>query len=313
MSLYFSHPSSHEHETGSHPERVERMVAIETALEARDWLGWERALSPTLDLDVLELVHPRPYVGSIRAAAQMAASRRGAGMLDADTIVSPGSFDAALHAVSGAVEMVRRLVIEREHRIGFSVHRPPGHHNPGDRAMGFCLFNNIAVAARYALDVLGCERVAIVDWDVHHGNGTQDIFWESDQVLFCSIHQMPLYPGSGSALEIGAGAGEGFTVNLPVPPGSGDEVFVGLVRGAITERVRSFGPQLLLVSAGFDAHLDDPLASCEVTEAGFVDMASAVLALAEEFQVPLGLVLEGGYDVDALARSVVAVMETLGG
>jgi acetoin utilization deacetylase AcuC-like enzyme len=311
VGLFLSHPSSLEHDTGAHPERAARIVAIEFALAARDWLGWERALSPAVDTDLLELVHPPGHVAAMRAAAARAAETGRAVALDADTVVSPGSYAAARHAAGGAVELVRRLVVERTHRVGFSAHRPPGHHAPSGHAMGFCLFNNVAVAARYAVDVLGCERVAIVDWDVHHGNGTQDIFWTSDQVLFCSIHQMPLYPGSGAAAEIGAGAGAGLTVNLPVRPGAGDAEFVGLVQGEVSDRVRAFTPDLILVSAGYDAHADDPLAQCRVTEAGFAAMAAAVQALADEFQVPLGLVLEGGYDVDALARSVVATLETL--
>ena len=287
-------------------------MAIERRLKSADWLGWDRVESPAVDLDVLGLVHPPEHVAAIQAAASRAVAAEAAVMLDADTLVSAGSYAAAVHAVGGAVEMVRRLVVEDEHRVGFSLHRPPGHHAPAERAMGFCLFNATAVATRYAIDVLGLDRVAIIDWDVHHGNGTQDIFWESDQVLFCSIHQMPLYPGSGYAAEIGAGVGEGYTLNLPVPPGSGNDVFVGLLQREITERVRAFTPSLVLVSAGFDAHAEDPLAHCRVTEAGFAAMAVAAWDLADEFQVPLGLVLEGGYDPDALARSVAAVMEALG-
>ena len=312
MGLFLSHPSSLEHDTGEHPERAARLMAIDVALAARDWLGWERGVSPAVDRDVLDLVHPASYVQGIEAAAERAQLAGAPVMLDADTIVSAGSFDAARHGAGGAVELVRRLVLERDHRVGFSAHRPPGHHAPASRAMGFCLFNNIAVAARYAVAVLGLERVAIVDFDVHHGNGTQDTFWESPEVLFCSIHQMPLYPGSGRSSEVGAGAGEGFTLNLPVPPGAGDREFLGLVNGEVTDRVRAFAPQLLLVSAGFDAHTDDPLAACEMTDAGYGEIGSALLALADEFQIPLGLVLEGGYALDALARSVVAIMEAVG-
>jgi acetoin utilization deacetylase AcuC-like enzyme len=169
------------------------------------------------------------------------------------------------------------------------------------------------VAARYAVEVLGLGRVAIVDWDVHHGNGTQDIFWDSEQVLFTSIHEMPLYPGSGAADEIGAGPGVGLTLNLPVPAGAGDDAFLEHLDARIIPRVRQFTPDLVLVSAGFDAHVDDPLARCRVTESGFAALARGVQAIADEFQVPLGLVLEGGYDPDALARSVAATMEALGG
>ena len=311
MPFVLSHPLSLEHDTGPHPERAQRLVAVAELLGARDWLGWEQARSPAVATEVLELVHPAEHVAAIAAAADRAAAQGSAVMLDADTIVSAQSFAAARRGVGGAVEMVRRLVGEPEHRVGFSLHRPPGHHAPADRAMGFCLFNSIAVAARYAIAELGLSRVAIVDWDVHHGNGTQDIFWTSDEVLFCSLHQMPLYPGSGHASESGAGAGAGYTLNLPVPPGAGDDAFLSRIGGPVSDRVRDFAPELVLVSAGFDAHVEDPLASCRVTEAGFAAMAEAVRGLAEEFTAPLGLVLEGGYDVDALARSVLATMQAL--
>ena len=312
MGVYLSHPASLGHDTGAHPEQAARLRSVESMLAAADWLGWERVQSPPASSAMIERVHPAAHVEAMAAAARRAASTGSAVLLDADTVVSPGSFDAALHAAGGAVEMVRRLLAGDE-RVGFSAHRPPGHHAPAAHAMGFCLFNNVAVAARHALDELGRERVAIIDWDVHHGNGTPDIFWDSDAVLFCSVHQMPLYPGSGHASEIGAGAGEGYTVNLPVPPGAGDDVFNELVRDEISDRVRAFAPDLLLVSAGFDAHREDPLAECEVSEAGFAEMAHTVGALAEGLGIPLGLVLEGGYAIDALARSVLATMEALSG
>ncbi len=311
MSLLFSHPASLEHDTGGHPENASRLRAITAHLEPVNWLGWERVASPAADPDVLALVHPPAYIAAIRDAAAVASAERPV-RLDPDTVVSPGSYLAAVHAAGGAVEMVRRLGVERDHRVGFAIHRPPGHHAPADRAMGFCLFNHVAVAARYALDGLGLERVAIIDWDVHHGNGTQDIFWESGAVLFASIHQMPLYPGSGAADEIGAGPGTGLTLNLPVPPGAGDDAFISRLEHEIIPRVRQFTPDLVLVSAGFDAHVEDPLANCRVTEQGFAEMARGVQGIADEFQVPLGLVLEGGYDPDALAASVATTMAALG-
>ncbi len=285
-------------------------MAVERLLVSADWFGWDRVESPAAELDVLGLVHPPEHIAAIQDAAARAAAD-GPVRLDADTIVSAGSYAAAVFAAGGAVEMVRRLVVERDHRVGFSLHRPPGHHAPASAAMGFCLFNNIAVAARYGVDVLGLGRVAIVDWDVHHGNGTQAIFWESDQVLFSSIHEMPLYPGSGYASDIGDGRGTGLTLNLPVPAGSGDDAFLIRLERRIIPRIRQFTPDLILVSAGFDAHADDPLAHCRMTEPGFAEMARLVQGIADEFQVPLGLVLEGGYDPSALARSVAAVMEAL--
>jgi acetoin utilization deacetylase AcuC-like enzyme len=177
--------------------------------------------------------------------------------------------------------------------------------------MGFCLFNNVAVGAQHAIEVGGLERVLILDWDVHHGNGTNDIFHASDQVLFVSIHQHPLYPGTGPARDAGSGAGEGFTVNLPVPPGSGDAVYLSLVEHVVAPLAREFAPQLLLVSAGYDAHTEDPLAECDVTEAGFAAMTHAVRRIAEEVDARLGFVLEGGYALGPLARSVAATMSSL--
>jgi acetoin utilization deacetylase AcuC-like enzyme len=203
------------------------------------------------------------------------------------------------------------LLLDGSAPSGFSSHRPPGHHAEPAQAMGFCLFNNVAVAARHAVSARGLERVLILDWDVHHGNGTNDIFWESDEVLFVSIHQLPLYPGSGSASEAGQGRGHGYTVNLPVPPRSGDEAFVSLVRDVALPIARSYAPQLVLVSAGYDAHAEDPLADCTVSDTGFVAMTELVRDLAAELAAPVGCVLEGGYDVDALARCVALTMETL--
>jgi acetoin utilization deacetylase AcuC-like enzyme len=213
--VWLEHPSSIRHDTGAHPERAARMVAIDRELSARDWLGFERVTSPAINRALLETVHPEAYVASIERLCAA-----GGGNLDLDTVVSPDSFEAALHAAGGAVRMVD-LLLDGAAPYTFSAHRPPGHHATQSCAMGFCLFNNVAVAARYALDARGLERVMILDWDVHHGNGTNDIFHDSDQVLFVSIHQHPLYPGTGPAGDVGSGRGRGFTVNLPVPPGAG--------------------------------------------------------------------------------------------
>jgi acetoin utilization deacetylase AcuC-like enzyme len=211
------------------------------------------------------------------------------------------------------VELATRVHAGGGGAVGFSVHRPPGHHATREQPMGFCLFNNVAVAAQHALDVLGLERVLVLDWDVHHGNGTNDIFWDTDRVLFVSIHQFPLYPGSGRAAELGAGAGAGYTINLPVPPRAGDHAFVSMVRDVAAPLARLYAPQLILVSAGFDAHHDDPLADCTVTENGFAAMTTVTRELARELGVGLGLNLEGGYDVPALAHSVAASMAALAG
>jgi acetoin utilization deacetylase AcuC-like enzyme len=178
--------------------------------------------------------------------------------------------------------------------------------------MGFCLLNNVAIAAQHALDEAGARRVMILDWDVHHGNGTNDIFAARDDVLFCSIHQSPLYPGTGPASDVGYGPGEGYTVNLPVPGGAGDAVFVSLVEHVVRPLARAYEPDLVLISAGFDAHADDPLAGCVVTDDGYAALAASVRAIAEELGVPLGIVLEGGYDLGALARSVAATLGVVG-
>jgi acetoin utilization deacetylase AcuC-like enzyme len=304
--VFLSHESSLAHDTGMHPESIRRIEAVDSLLRELDWLGYERVSSPPVALETLAAVHP---TAQIEAIAEVA--RRGGAQLDADTWMSAGSYEAALHACGGAVELTRRLLDGGAGQVGFSAHRPPGHHALPSRAMGFCLFNNIAVAARFALDELRISRVMILDWDVHHGNGTNDIFYESDEVLFISIHESPLYPGSGRASELGSGAGHGYTVNLPVPPGSGDATFVSLVRDVALPLARSYGPELVLVSAGYDAHHADPIASCEVSDNGFATMSALVRDLAGELAVPVGCVLEGGYNVDALARGVAGTMRTL--
>jgi acetoin utilization deacetylase AcuC-like enzyme len=310
-ALYLHHPSSLEHDTGPHPERPDRIVAIERELESRGWLGYQRQEAPPVPREVLESVHPRDYVDAIeRLCAE------GGGMLDVDTVASPGSFEAALHAAGGPVRAVD-VLLDGERAGGpgpaFCALRPPGHHAEPARAMGFCLFNNVAVAARHALDAHGLERVLVLDWDVHHGNGTNDIFYETNEVLYTSIHQSPLYPGTGSMSESGAGEGEGYTINLPVPGGSGHDEWLSLVQHVVVPVARAYAPGLLFVSAGFDAHRDDPLASCRLTEESYAAMTATIRAVAEQLEAPLVIVLEGGYDLHALARSVAATMDAATG
>jgi acetoin utilization deacetylase AcuC-like enzyme len=300
------HPSSLAHDTGNHPERADRIRAIEQELERRGWLGFERIESPAAERAQINAVHPESYVASIESV-----TRSGGGQLDLDTVVSASSFEAALHAAGGAIRMVD-LLLDKDIPTGFSAHRPPGHHALADRAMGFCLFNNVAVAAQHAIDARGLERVMIFDWDVHHGNGTNDIFHDSREVLFVSIHQSPLYPGTGPDWDVGADAGEGYTVNLPVPPGTGDEAYVSLVDHVVGPLARAFEPQLILVSAGYDAHAEDPLAECRVTESGFAALTRSVAGIAGELSAPFGFVLEGGYALGPLSRSVAATLEALG-
>jgi acetoin utilization deacetylase AcuC-like enzyme len=304
--VYFSHPASLGHETGGHPERAARITAIEDELERRSWLGFERRESPRVDRDLVELVHTAAHFARIERL-----SAAGGGMLGIDTVVSQGSFEAALRAAGGAVALVDAL-LDGTAASGFSAHRPPGHHATRERAMGFCLLNNVAIAARAALLREGVDRVLILDWDVHHGNGSNDIFHAADDVLYVSIHESPLYPGSGPLTDRGSGAGTGFTVNLPVGAGSGDGVFCSLVEHVVVDVVRDYAPQLVLVSAGYDAHAEDPLADCTVTEAGYAEMTATMRGVCEELGAPLGVVLEGGYGLGALARSVAATMEVLG-
>jgi acetoin utilization deacetylase AcuC-like enzyme len=233
-------------------------------------------------------------------------------MIDMDTIASPGSFDAALHAAGGAAQAAEML-LAGDARAAFCGLRPPGHHAEHGRAMGFCLFNNVAVAARHAIAACGAERVLICDWDVHHGNGTEAIFAAESDVLFASIHQWPLYPGTGAAEYTGEGEGDGYTVNLTVPPGAGNDEFLALVQHVVVPIARAYEPGLIAISAGYDAHVADPLASCRVQTEAYGHMAASIRDLAADLGVPVLVCLEGGYAPSALAASVLATITALDG
>ena len=299
------HPASLGHDTGAHPERAERMVAVERALEARGWLGADVRARAGGDVGAARGRPPAAYLGRLEAFCA-----RGGGMLDADTVASRGLLGGGAARRGRAAALVDALLGGEAESARRCTARPATTRRAA-RAMGFCLFNNVAVAARHALDAHGLERVLVVDWDVHHGNGTNDVFHARPRVLFASIHESPLYPGTGPAADVGSGPGEGFTVNLPVPGGSGDATWCSLVEHASSRWRLAYEPELVLVSAGFDAHEDDPLAGCAVTDAGFAAMAGGARRLAEALGVPLGLVLEGGYDLGALARSLVASLGVL--
>lgn len=231
------------------------------------------------------------------------------GMLDADTYYAPESRDAVLRAAGGAAELGRALMTDTTR--AFALLRPPGHHAEIDRAMGFCLLNNVAFAAR-AAQRAGAKTVAIVDWDVHHGNGTQDIFWRDPSVLFLSLHQWPLYPGTGSPREMGEGEGRGATTNLALPPGSGPEAYAEAFRRVVLPQLRAFGPDVILVSAGYDAHRDDPLGAMHLDAPSYAAMTTALIAVAEQLgHGRVGLVLEGGYDLAGLEASVAASARAL--
>jgi acetoin utilization deacetylase AcuC-like enzyme len=303
-ALYVRHPSSLEHETGAHPESPQRLVAIEVALVESGWLGLELVEAPAATREQLERVHTAEHIEAIAALAE-----GGGGSIDPDTVMSAGSYEAALHAAGGAIAAVDRLLGAGGYGFAFCGLRPPGHHAESARAMGFCLFNNVAVAAAHALAEHGAERVLIIDWDVHHGNGTEEIFYESDEVIYASLHQSPLYPGTGATTDTGRGAGEGFTINVPVPPGSGRREFMDGLTEVILPRAREWQPRLICVSAGYDAHRDDPLADCLLEERDYAEMSAAVRDVARDLDAPVLVCLEGGYNIEALAASVQATIE----
>jgi acetoin utilization deacetylase AcuC-like enzyme len=305
--LYVHHPSSLEHETGGHPENAGRIRALEAALEAAGWCGMERVEAPAATRDQLHRVHDPRHVDAIESFCA-----GGGGTIDADTIAGERSFEAALNAAGGAAWAAERL-LAGEAPFALSALRPPGHHAERGQAMGFCLFNNAAVAAAHAIAECDAERVLVLDWDVHHGNGTEAIFAASREVLYVSIHQWPLYPGSGPARFAGEGEGQGYTVNLPVPAGTGGEEFRALVQHVVVPAAREYRPGLLIVSAGYDAHRDDPLANCELADDDYGDMSATVRDLGAELEAPVLVCLEGGYDPAALGRSAVQTVEALGG
>ena len=303
--LWFRHDASLAHDIPGHPERPERIRALEAAMADNDWFGWDVVEAPEASREALLAVHPERHVDFIENLCAA-----GGGHIDLDTACVAETWPAALRAAGGAVALADALLSGRA-PTGFSAGRPPGHHAEADRAMGFCFFANAAVAAEFALREHGAERVLILDWDVHHGNGTNAIFHGSRDVLFASIHQSPLYPGTGPASDVGSGEGTGFTVNLPVPGGSGDHAYRSLVEHVVVPLARAYEPRLILVSAGFDAHFLDPLASCRVSEAGFAAMTASLRRVGAELDAPIGLVLEGGYDTTALAGSVCELVPVL--
>ncbi|MGB2660748.1 MAG: histone deacetylase family protein, partial [Pseudolabrys sp.] len=261
-TLLLSHPACLNHLTpAGHPERPDRLRAIEQALEDEKFQTLARVEAPRGSLDVIALCHPMDYV----EAMQEASPTEGLVRLDADTAMSPGSFEAALRAVGGATLAVDEVMAGKAANA-FVATRPPGHHTETARPMGFCLFNNAAIAARYAQKSHGAERAAVVDFDVHHGNGSQDIFWSDKSVMYCSTHEMPLYPGTGAIGERGE---FNTVVNAPLSAGDGGAEFREAFEIAILPRLREFKPDILIISAGFDAHTRDPLANLNLVEADY--------------------------------------------
>jgi acetoin utilization deacetylase AcuC-like enzyme len=298
-TLLITHPACLNHLTpAGHPERPERLRAIDRALEDERFQMLVRVEAPAASLE------PMDYVTAVRDATP----KEGLVGLDADTTLSPGSFEAALRAAGGAAYAVDEVMTGKAANA-FVATRPPGHHTETDRPMGFCLFNNAAIAARYAQKKHGIERAAVVDFDVHHGNGSQDIFWADKTVMYGSTHQMPLYPGTGAVGERGE---HNTVVNAPLRPGDGGEQFRAAFESVILPRLRDFRPDLIVISAGFDAHMRDPLANLNLLETDF-DWATRKLmdvahASAEGRVVS---VLEGGYDLEGLAKSAAAHVAAL--
>jgi acetoin utilization deacetylase AcuC-like enzyme len=290
-----------------HPDTPERLETLERHLEACAWLGWERRAAPAAEERHLRLVHGARHVHAIR---ELCAA--GGGEIDADTYVGAASYRAALHAAGGACAMVRAL-LAGEATVGFCGVRPSGHHAERDRAMGFCLFDNVAIAAELAIRAGGVERVLVLDWDVHHGNGTAEIFRHRRDVLVANIHQAGIFPGTGQLADVGSGEGEGYTINLPVPAGSEEELWLSLLEHVVLPVAEQFAPQLVLVSAGFDAHVADPLAQCRLRSESFAQIACHVRDAAAALGAPLGAVLEGGYEPRALCECVHATLRALAG
>lgn len=302
MSLAFLYaPDVLGHDTGpDHPERPARLSHLVSHLMGTDLWGRMKHLIPDeARREHLLRVHPERYVSWVAASVL-----EGRTLLDSgDTRISAGSWRAALLAAGGALLAVD-LACGSNVTHAFSAARPPGHHAETSKAMGFCLFNNVAIAARYAQAVYGVGKVAIVDWDVHHGNGTQEIFWEDPSVLYISTHQFPLWPGTGAASETGGGKGKGFTLNCPMRPGSGEREYVRVFEETILPALRLFGPDMLMISAGFDAHRADPLANINLETSSYDTLTRMVLNEAVRDGGPgVVSILEGGYDLDALAES----------
>ena len=297
-----------EHNAGpGHPECAQRLEAVCNGLRARVVPGTAWASPKPCRARLLERVHAPGYVDRLDDLRGKSAR------LDADTTVSPGSVAAARIAAGAAIDAVTAVVTGTARRA-FALVRPPGHHAEFDHAMGFCLFNNIAVAAAHARDELSCERVLVVDWDVHHGNGTQHTFFDRPDILFFSTHQSPLWPGTGDLHEIGADAGIGFTINVPLPAGCGDGAYRAVFDDLLVPVADDFEPDVILVSAGFDADTRDPIGGMAMTTAGFGALCGVVCDLADRHcEGRLALVLEGGYDLDAIADGVRVCVEVMAG
>jgi acetoin utilization deacetylase AcuC-like enzyme len=299
-TLLITHSASLNHLNGTgHPERPDRIRAIESVLEQEKFQSLVREQAPLASFETVALCHPMDYILEI----QNAVPKEGLVQLDADTSMSPGTFEAALRAVGGATFAVDEVVAQKAANA-FVAQRPPGHHAETVRPMGFCIFNQAAIAARHAQKKHGLSRVAVVDFDVHHGNGTQEIFWSDPTLMYCSTHQMPLYPGTGAVNERGE---HDNIVNAPLRAGDGGEQFRAAMESRILPRLSSFGPELIIISAGFDAHKRDPLANLQFVEEDFGWATRKIMEVADKTaQGRVVSVLEGGYDLEGLSKSAAA-------
>lgn len=310
VGFYF-HEKYLSHDTGiGHPERPDRLRAvIEHLQKSSIWSQLKHKQPKPVERKWIELVHPATHIQRIERRC-----KAGERILDeGDTRVCEESFDIALLAVGAALQGIDDLFLG-ETESGFCAVRPPGHHAEQNRVMGFCLFNNIAIAARYAQKKYGIAKIAIMDWDVHHGNGTQEIFYDDDSVLFISLHQYPFYPGTGAVSERGRGKGEGYTLNCPMSAGSGEKEYVEAFDAEILPKLNVFQPELVMISAGFDAHRDDPLAQINLTETSFARFTELIREVAERHaNGRIVSVLEGGYNLEVLAKSVEKHLEILVG
>ena len=308
MNIALAYNESHRgHHASGHVEQPRRLDAVINEIEkASTWRSLTRVQTEPASLEMLSLVHTAAHVEHVVASV-----RKGSRGLDPDTYITADSLDAALEGI-GCLTAVVREVVEGRYETGFAAIRPPGHHATATRSMGFCLFNNVAVAARWAQRELGIGRVLIVDFDVHHGNGTQDIFYEDGSVMYMSAHQSPFYPGTGDLTERGAGDGLGTTVNVPLPAGTGDATFEAVFQEILRPIALDFGPELILASAGYDSHWKDLLGGMRVTTRGFAHVTRELLDWARICcDGRLVAALEGGYHIEALARSVVATLQVM--